>query len=384
MYGLVLEGGGAKGAYHIGAFFALKELGYEFDAVVGTSIGALNGAMIAMGEAHKSAEVWKTASMSSFVVKDMQKDSEKEVNALVENIKKQVNFDLLESLKNIVIEKLSSRGISNEPLKNMVNSLIDEEKVRNSKMKFGLVTINLSDKRGEELFIDDIPQGQLKDYIIASCYLPVFKLEPINGKYYLDGGFYKNIPYKMVQDLGLTPIIIRVNPADYKDIYFPKDAIVIEPSKKYTSSMNFDPNKADEIMRIGYFDTYKKLKGLLGYKYYINEFSEEKAYAIMEDIYTKSLDSFLIDVKFRYSSKYRRTFEEILPSIAKYLGISGDYTYRDLLIKILEKEADRYKIDYLRIYDIDDLVQEILKKELKDESKKTSLILNDILKRIIK
>lgn len=117
MYGLVLEGGGAKGAYHIGAFFALKELGYEFDAVVGTSIGALNGAMIAMGEAHKSAEVWKTASMSSFVVKDMQKDSEKEVNALVENIKKQVNFDLLESLKNIVIEKLSSRGISNEPLK---------------------------------------------------------------------------------------------------------------------------------------------------------------------------------------------------------------------------------------------------------------------------
>ena len=44
MIGLVLEGGGAKGAYHIGAYRALSELGIQIDGVVGTSIGAINAA----------------------------------------------------------------------------------------------------------------------------------------------------------------------------------------------------------------------------------------------------------------------------------------------------------------------------------------------------
>ena len=44
-YGLALEGGGAKGAYQIGAWKALREAGIRFSAVSGTSVGALNGAM---------------------------------------------------------------------------------------------------------------------------------------------------------------------------------------------------------------------------------------------------------------------------------------------------------------------------------------------------
>ncbi len=46
MRGLVLEGGGAKGCYQIGAYKALVEMGITFDYVVGTSIGAINAAMI--------------------------------------------------------------------------------------------------------------------------------------------------------------------------------------------------------------------------------------------------------------------------------------------------------------------------------------------------
>ena len=46
MKGLVLEGGGTKGAYQIGAYKALRDLGIEFQGVAGTSIGALNGAYI--------------------------------------------------------------------------------------------------------------------------------------------------------------------------------------------------------------------------------------------------------------------------------------------------------------------------------------------------
>ena len=52
MKGLVLEGGGTKGAYQLGAYKALKELGMEFDGIVGTSIGALNAAFIIQGGRH--------------------------------------------------------------------------------------------------------------------------------------------------------------------------------------------------------------------------------------------------------------------------------------------------------------------------------------------
>lgn len=47
---VVLSGGGAKGGYQIGVWKALREIGFKPDIVTGTSIGALNGALMAMGK----------------------------------------------------------------------------------------------------------------------------------------------------------------------------------------------------------------------------------------------------------------------------------------------------------------------------------------------
>jgi NTE family protein len=58
MYGLVLEGGGAKGAYHVGAYKALKELNIEIGGIAGTSIGAINGAMMVQGDYELLEKVW--------------------------------------------------------------------------------------------------------------------------------------------------------------------------------------------------------------------------------------------------------------------------------------------------------------------------------------
>ena len=58
MYGLVLEGGGAKGAYHIGAYKAIKDMNIEIGGVAGTSVGALNGAAIAQDDFEKAYELW--------------------------------------------------------------------------------------------------------------------------------------------------------------------------------------------------------------------------------------------------------------------------------------------------------------------------------------
>ena len=55
---VVLGGGGAKGAYQIGVWQALRELGLDFQVVTGTSVGALNGALMAQGEFEAAYDLW--------------------------------------------------------------------------------------------------------------------------------------------------------------------------------------------------------------------------------------------------------------------------------------------------------------------------------------
>ena len=66
-YGLVLAGGGAKGAYQLGAWQAMKELGIIFSAVVGVSIGSINGALIAADSFDEAKTLWKSASVDKGV-----------------------------------------------------------------------------------------------------------------------------------------------------------------------------------------------------------------------------------------------------------------------------------------------------------------------------
>ena len=381
MYGLVLEGGGAKGAYQIGSYFALRELGFEFEAVVGTSIGALNGALIAMGEPEKCAKMWKTLSFENFPTKETGEES-------IDNFDELKNFpikepvDIMELLKQKATGFIKQRQISSEPLKQLVEEYIDEDKIRNSNMNYGLVTLNVSDKIGEELYLKDVPYGKLKNYIVASAYFPLFQLEPIDGKYYLDGGLYDNIPYTMIQRLNLTPVIVRTNPNDLID-KFPENAIVIAPKEKYTSAMDFNPVKSEEIMRIGYFDTYKKINGLFGDKYYIEKFDEDEAFKAIEDLFFEKIE--VVDLSgFKNNSKYRVLFEEIIPTVASELGLISKFTYVDFLVSFLEREANDIKLDYLKIYSLEELVKDIKNHNIRlDEKTIKGKKLNELVRKIL-
>jgi NTE family protein len=70
MHGLVLEGGGAKGAYQVGAVKALVEMGYEFSAIAGTSIGAINGAFIVSGQLDFIYSIWEAGEIIRVIKTD--------------------------------------------------------------------------------------------------------------------------------------------------------------------------------------------------------------------------------------------------------------------------------------------------------------------------
>src|SRR5512147_3075103 len=60
---LVLSGGGAKGAFQCGAEKYAREVkGFKWDIIAGVSVGALNGAMLAMQKFDRLYEIWNTIS----------------------------------------------------------------------------------------------------------------------------------------------------------------------------------------------------------------------------------------------------------------------------------------------------------------------------------
>jgi len=67
--------------------------------------------------------------------------------------------------------------------------------------------VALTDLKPLELYIEDIPKGMVVDYLMASANLPFFKLEKINGKLYIDGGFFDNLPIKLLTAKGYKDII---------------------------------------------------------------------------------------------------------------------------------------------------------------------------------
>jgi len=336
-YALVLEGGGAKGAYQIGAYFALKEMGFQFEKVVGTSIGAFNGAMIVQGDAFKCYKAWKSLDLSDF--NDTLKVKEKD-NDIISRVKSKLEKHDI---------KVPEIQISPDPLYRLVDRFIDEDKIRKSPIDFGMCTVNVSDLKVERLFKEDIEEGLLKDYIIASCYYPVFKPKPLHGKYYIDGGIASPFPIEMIED-GMDIVLIRLNNNPLKDTSRAK--YVIEPRESLGSAMDFDQDRADELIKLGYFDTFKEIKGLMGEEYYISKIDEEESMKYIIKLMHNTVEG--------TAPLIRRIFEDIVPRLAKELELAEDFKYDELLYKILERQAKKKNIDKFKIYTVEELTKEIL------------------------
>jgi NTE family protein len=199
-YGVALEGGGARGAYQIGAWKALRELNIDIKGVVGTSVGALNGAMMVQDDYDKALEIWENMRYESITTTNQQ---------TIERLQK-FDWRPWKIIKNshYIKQAIQSEGLDIEPLKKMIEETIDEEKIRQSPKDYGLTTVRLTKLKALELFIEEIKPGRLKDFILASAYLPIFKKERLHGNFYLDGGFHNIVPINMLINKGYKNIIV--------------------------------------------------------------------------------------------------------------------------------------------------------------------------------
>lgn len=332
MKGLALEGGGAKGSYEIGAYIALTKLGYKFNMVAGTSIGSLNAALIAQGDVDLAKKIWLSA------------DSEI-VGVSKELVKFYKNFKIdKESVKKSLIEInkiITNKGLDISNYKNLIKKYVNEEKIRKSKMNYGLVTVRLKDLKQLELTIKEIEFGKLSEYILASSYLPGFKFDKIiDDSFYLDGGFSNNLPITLLEKNGCTDIIaIKINGIGTikKKLINNTKVIELSPTKNTGPIVMFDNNDVKNNYYMGYYDTLLYFNKLHGYKYYFKKF---------------------------YFYKYlTRKIDDKLLTLLKLKFKTIDI--KEIILKSIEEILDENKQEYYKVYSVPKILKYIKKNKLK-------------------
>jgi len=355
--GLVLEGGGARGAYQIGAWKALRELGMEFNGVAGTSVGALNGAMICQDDFDKAYEIWHNMSFDKILkIDDEMIPKIKELEVFPESF-----FHLVKTIR----ELFKEGGLNVTPLRQLLSKFIYEDKIRNSGKDFGIVTVSLTGFKPLELYIEDIPKGMIVDYLMASANLPFFKLEKIDGKLYIDGGFFDNLPIKLLTAKGYKDIIAirlygigrtrRINKNRL-------NLITINPSEDLGGTLDFSAERAQRNLKLGYYDALSTIKKYSGRYYYIIANQPDDYFLqFFLNLSQEGVQKLAKILGFPDNIPYRRLlFEKIIPRLSDILGLVQSTSYKDIFISLVEKAALYCKIDKFRIYDFDELLNLVL------------------------
>lgn len=337
-YAVTLEGGGAKGAYQVGAWRALDEAGIKYNAVSGSSVGALNGAMMAMRDLDKARELWGDINFSKVM----------DVNDSV--MKRLFIGDYFGITPGDIAKKAVSLvkegGFDVTPLRNLLKSVVDEGVIRRSDVELFIVTYSKTDKRELDLDAKKLDDGEIIDMLLASAYFPAFKHETLRGKSYTDGGVKDVFPINSLLSRGYRDIIaIRIYGVGIeKRVKIPKDARIttIAPLQSLGSVLNFGQEQCRRNMALGYYDAQRVLYGLYGRKYYIDRtMSERDAYNIL---------SKLVEQYYGMQSTSIRTInEELLPRLARKCGC-GRGDYYDVFVDFIEDAADGLGIYEFGVY----------------------------------
>lgn len=343
-YAIALEGGGAKGGYEIGVWQALDEAGIKYNAVSGTSVGALNGGLMAMRDLPRAIDAWNNMKLGKVIELDEEQE---------ENLSRAFNGDIgLDDVQRLIpeaLEIIKNRGLDVAPLRAWVREVVDAKAIKESDVELYIATVSITDRKALEVKVNDLPEDQICDMLLASAYHPTFRLEKLGGKFYTDGGFVDTLPLHALVTNGYKDIIaVRIPGIGHNRRFkMPDDVNVtyIATNADLGGVLNFDAEQSRRDMAIGYLDAKRVLYGLYGKHYYIERSMTDR------EALNMLLDSLETGVNLR------QFCERDLPRVARHLDAEGDYY--ELLIAVLEDAAAKQNIDNMRIYKDTELVAKL-------------------------
>ncbi|WRS28289.1 patatin-like phospholipase family protein [Oscillospiraceae bacterium MB08-C2-2] len=332
--GIVLAGGGSRGPYEIGVWQALRELEISFDIVTGTSVGALNGALMVQGSFEQAKALWQSIS-SADVISGLPAESTMHDPRLYASFLRKA---------------VEQGGMDTTPLEETLRRIIDEDAFRQSPIEYALVTVEYPSFRPVNLTKEQIPQGKLVDYLLASsaCF-PAFRQREIDGSRFIDGSYYDVMPVNLAVECGAEEIIavdlhsLGLHP-QVKAGY---PITIIQSHWDLGIFLVFDPAIARRNMVLGYQDAMKAFRRLEGkaYTFFPGE-TARNALVLSHTVHSM-----------------RRRFRELLlneassPSrdlalyrLRKALSLTDKQKYGRLMTQAAETAGEIFQLDPARSY----------------------------------
>ncbi len=252
-YCLVLGGGGNKGVYQMGVWKALREDHIRINAIIGTSVGSVNAAFMASSDYERVLNGWLNMNANDVFSLPNEKEGRFSV------------------LKEITRQLLTKGGMDMSRFRKYISQFINESRVRKSGLDLGIVTFRINDLKPIEYFLENIPNGELIDYVMASSGLPGLQPNIINDKLFADGGFYDVIPYNTARKRGYNRIIVVDISGighDKKDNNFGAETIFVKNSQDTGDIITFDHHTYARNVRMGYLDARKAFGHYNSSKYF--------------------------------------------------------------------------------------------------------------------
>ena len=273
---LVLGGGGAKGAYEVGAIAALDELGIKAGSVFGTSVGALHAAMYAQGSMDAASALWDNIRLSDVVSEESLAIADD-----AENI-----FDHPEKLLEFITRYAHKKGVDVSPLMDILHKLIDEDKIRRSGVHLGIVTTRFPSLAMVEKRLEEMETGSLIDWLMASasCF-PIFPMKQVGGDRYIDGGFCDNTPVEMAVRSGARDIVaIDIGKHRSHTQYDRRPNITyIRTSQPLGGLLTLDSALSARNRILGYNDVMRAFGRMRGVSYSFDAVDAQALYARAQD-----------------------------------------------------------------------------------------------------
>ena len=269
---LVLGGGGAKGAYEVGAIAALDELGIKAGSVFGTSVGALHAAMYAQGSMDAAAALWDNIRLSDVVSEESLAIADD-----AENI-----FDHPEKLLEFITRYAQKKGVDVSPLMDILHKLIDEDKIRRSGVHLGIVTTRFPSLAMVEKRLEEMETGSLIDWLMASASFP---MKQVGGDRYIDGGFCDNTPVEMAVRSGARDIVaIDIGKHRSHTQYDRRPNITyIRTSQPLGGLLTLDSALSSRNRILGYNDVMRAFGRMRGVSYSFDAVDAQALYARAQD-----------------------------------------------------------------------------------------------------
>ena len=295
--GLVLSGGGAKGAAHIGVLQYLEEVGMPIDYIAGTSMGSIVGGLYAMG--YSSAEIldlikdvdWDRMISNDVERKKISFNQKHDKGSLLLKVPFSFKSKQKGDLRSRTFRNSLPQGIvSGDNLINLFNSLSvgysDSLSFNDLPIPFLCIATNMLNGEGEIFDKGVVPKS-----LRASMAIPiVFEPIKINDALYADGGLVSNFPVEQCRAMGADYIIgvsmsagLEKNPDNLssiisqvrqlKEIITDKDSknyhelcdICIRPDLKGVTSLSFNAESVAKVTQSGYdaaLDQAEKFRAL--------------------------------------------------------------------------------------------------------------------------